>query len=51
MTADHLQAQRFELKYRVPEATACTAREFIRVVGEDRVRRIFFGPLEQGPVL
>ena len=29
----------------------CTAREFIRVVGEDKVRRIFFGPLEQGPVL
>jgi hypothetical protein len=29
----------------------CTAREFIRVVGGDKVRRIFFGPLEQGPVL
>ena len=28
----------------------CTAREFIRVIGEDKVRRMFFGPLDSAPV-
>jgi hypothetical protein len=28
----------------------CTTREFIRVIGEDKVRRMFFGPLQNTPV-
>ena len=27
----------------------CTMREFVRVIGGDKVRRIFFGPLQQTP--
>jgi hypothetical protein len=28
----------------------CTAREFVRVIGENKVRRMFFGPLGSAPV-
>ena len=27
--------------------TYCTAREFVRVIGADKVRRIFFGPMQK----
>ena len=30
--------------------TYCTAREFVRVIGADKVRRIFFGPLQKTQV-
>jgi uncharacterized membrane protein len=28
----------------------CTTRELIRMIGADKVRRMFFGPLPEGPV-
>jgi len=28
----------------------CTAREFVRVIGENKVRRMLFGPLDSAPV-
>ena len=28
----------------------CTAREFVRVIGADKVRRIFFGPIDKRQV-
>lgn len=28
----------------------CTIREFVRVIGKDRARQIFFGPLQSGTV-
>ena len=28
----------------------CTAREFARVIGENKVRRMFFGPLDSAPL-
>jgi hypothetical protein len=28
----------------------CTMREFARAIGEDKVRRMFFGPLDRAPV-
>ena len=30
--------------------TYCTAREFVRVIGADKVRRIFFGPMQKTQV-
>jgi hypothetical protein len=30
--------------------TYCTAREFVRVIGADKVRRIFFGPMHKTQV-